>query len=61
MVQLINMRQSDLKIDHTKSKFVCSLHFSQTQFNSQHFKCNLRKDAIPTLINCPKPPKNVDI
>ena len=53
-----NVHRSDLSVNNSKSKYVCSLHFVNNQFNNKDdiSRCHLLPTAIPTEIKCNNPP-----
>ena len=58
---LVNIRRADLNLKNIKSKQVCSVHFEQNAYNcpSDTLNCKLLPTAIPTIVQCPNPPKPI--
>ena len=55
----MNLRRADLNLNNIKSKSVCSVHFEPSAYNcpTDIASSRLLPTAVPTLVECPNPPK----
>ncbi|ELT91908.1 hypothetical protein CAPTEDRAFT_228699 [Capitella teleta] len=56
---IVNSRRADLNVNNVKNKQACSIHFEKAAYNNPNdiHTSRLLPKAVPTLVECPNPPK----